>query len=57
MKRLGGKAIEELRYMPADRRDAILAKLRVDDKVSVAQLARVTQLGRSIIQKLRKPEG
>ena len=43
--------------MPADMRDAILAKLRFDDKVSVAQLARVTQLGRSIIQKLRKPEG
>lgn len=56
LNRLSGKAIEELRYMPADMRDAILAKLRYDDKVSVTQLARVTQLGRSIIQKLKKPE-
>ncbi len=56
LKRLNGHPLIELQVLPRSVRDYILAKLRFEDKVSILQLARVTGLGRGIIQRVTEKD-
>lgn len=54
-KRLEGWQIEDLARMDKQERDHLLAQMRFEDGISIAQLSRITHIGKGIIQRI-KPE-
>lgn len=55
-KRLAGRPLIELQVMPRELRNYILALLRYEDRISILQLARVTGLGRGVIQRIDRKD-
>ena len=51
--RLGGRPVQELKYMKPKERNRLLSEMRFEDQISIGQLSRLTGIGRGIIQKLR----
>ncbi len=54
--RMNGRRVEELRTMKIEERNELLRQMRYDDGISIAQLSRVTSIGRGTIQRIRQRE-
>ena len=51
--RLDGRTIDEMQNMDEQELVAVLRQLRFQDHISIAQLSRVTHLGKSVIQRIK----
>ena len=51
--RMGGDDPDRLRTLPGPLRNRLLEQLRFEDNISISQLARVTGIGRGVIQRIK----